>query len=598
MPLEISLLGRPAVRRDGVVVAPPRGHKAWALLAYLVLNDRPVARTRVAALLFPDANDPLAAVRWNLHELRQLLGPDAGLRGDPIVVRLPAACTLDVAILRCGSWRQGVLVADPDADLLQGLAFADCPGLEMWLAAERRHLRSVAGAVLHESVLARLAAGQTDAAVATAARLAGRNPYDEGVQELYVRCLLAAGDPAGARRQQRAAIELIRRDLGVAPGSGLLEVGRTTAVAADADPATIVTWSDLGIAWMYAGSYAAGLTSMRRAVAAARRRSDPALLLRSLLVFGFGLGVSSLSGGAESATVQHEAMALATRLGNERLLGVAELQYALTEMLRGQYSRALHWAGVAATRCAEGSVEASRVCTIRGTAMVDMGQYAEGIDLLEEGLGGAPVEADPRNAAYALSMLGKAHLLRGDLEAAMPALDRAVDLARVHWIAFRPWPQALRAEVALACGQHERAERMFRQAYALARNFEHSPCWESAAARGLGLMAAANGAVERAVAWLDDAYRGLDREAVTYAWVYCNALDSLCEVAVEHALPGAPAWLAELSERAARLRMNGFLTHSFQLTDRLEDRSGSAPGPRPPGCRPGAGTALRETGRR
>ena len=75
MGLEINLLGRPVVRRDGVEAAAPRGHKVWGLLAYLVLTDRPVARTRAAALLFPDANDPLAAMRWNLHELRRLLGP-------------------------------------------------------------------------------------------------------------------------------------------------------------------------------------------------------------------------------------------------------------------------------------------------------------------------------------------------------------------------------------------------------------------------------------------------------------------------------------------------------------------------------------------
>ena len=97
MALEISLLGRPNVRRDGVAVAPPRGHKVWGLLAYLVLNGRPVARTRVAALLFPDANDPLATVRWNLHELRRLLGPDCRPARRPDHLRLPPA--------PCWTWR-------------------------------------------------------------------------------------------------------------------------------------------------------------------------------------------------------------------------------------------------------------------------------------------------------------------------------------------------------------------------------------------------------------------------------------------------------------------------------------------------------------
>src|SRR5688572_27933129 len=128
MGLDIRLLGSPNVRRDGVTVAPPRGHKVWGLLAYLVLNDQPISRTRAAALLFPDANDPLAALRWNLHELRRLLGTDGRLGGDPITMQLGPAALLDVEVVRSGSWRQAVLIANPAAELLQGLNFHGCPG--------------------------------------------------------------------------------------------------------------------------------------------------------------------------------------------------------------------------------------------------------------------------------------------------------------------------------------------------------------------------------------------------------------------------------------------------------------------------------------
>jgi DNA-binding SARP family transcriptional activator len=570
MGLQISLLGPPSVRRDGVPVAPPRGNKAWALLAYLVLADQPVSRTRVAALLFPDANDPLAALRWNLHELRRLLGDDADLGGDPIAVRLAAPDVLDVAVVRSGSWRQAMLVANPGAELLQGLSLTGCHGFEAWLSAQRRHLHSVVGAVLHESVLARLTAGQTDQAVATAAQLVAANPYDEELWELYVRCLLAAGDRLGAQRQRQAAIDLLRHDLGVEPGEGLLTVGQAAIDDdTDADAASIKAWSNLGLSWLHVGSYDPALTSMRRAVTAARRRGDPRLLLRALLIFGHGLGVSSLGGGAESATVQHEAMALSTQLGDEGLLGVAQLQYATTELLRGQYTRALHWADMAATRSGGDPVKISRVCTIRGTAIVDTGRYAEGIVELGKAVSSAPADADPCNAAYALSMLGKAHLLRGDTVAAIDPLDRAIQLARVHWVAFRPWPEALRAEVALVGGQLELADTMFRRAYALARNFKHSPCWESAAARGLGLVAAANGAVEPAMTWFDDAYGRCDRGTATYQWVRCNALDSLCALAVANAMPAASAWLDTFEEQAGRFGMRAFLERSVEHRQRL-----------------------------
>jgi DNA-binding SARP family transcriptional activator len=61
--LVIRLLGHPQIERDGDVLVAPRGHKAWAVLAYLVLAERPVARARLADLVFGDADDPLGALR-------------------------------------------------------------------------------------------------------------------------------------------------------------------------------------------------------------------------------------------------------------------------------------------------------------------------------------------------------------------------------------------------------------------------------------------------------------------------------------------------------------------------------------------------------
>ncbi|MEA2303620.1 MAG: hypothetical protein QOH43_900, partial [Solirubrobacteraceae bacterium] len=66
MSLAIRLLGKPQIERDGVPVQPPRGRKTWALLAYLVLCERPPPRSRVASLLFSEADDPLGALRWSL----------------------------------------------------------------------------------------------------------------------------------------------------------------------------------------------------------------------------------------------------------------------------------------------------------------------------------------------------------------------------------------------------------------------------------------------------------------------------------------------------------------------------------------------------
>ena len=54
----------------------PRGHKVWALLGYLLTTASAPSREWLAELLFPEADDPLNALSWNLTQLRRLLGPE------------------------------------------------------------------------------------------------------------------------------------------------------------------------------------------------------------------------------------------------------------------------------------------------------------------------------------------------------------------------------------------------------------------------------------------------------------------------------------------------------------------------------------------
>jgi DNA-binding SARP family transcriptional activator len=62
MSLAIHMLGRPHLERDGEPVATPRGHKAWGLVAYLLLSRvRNPSREHLAELLFTGADDPLGS---------------------------------------------------------------------------------------------------------------------------------------------------------------------------------------------------------------------------------------------------------------------------------------------------------------------------------------------------------------------------------------------------------------------------------------------------------------------------------------------------------------------------------------------------------
>jgi DNA-binding SARP family transcriptional activator len=288
--LAINLLGRPSVLRDGQEVAPPRGRKVWALLAYLLLAGAPPGRSRLAGLLFGDADDPLAALRWNLVELRRLLGPDTTVGGEPVRLELPPDATVDLRLLTSGTWVEAGQIPGLGRELLEGVEIAGSSTFETWLLAERRRFTGLSAAVLREAATARLAAGDGPTAIGLATRLVALDEYDEEAHALLVRAYSAAGDTGGARRQLATAVALFRRELGVEPSAALLGAADPGAAAPAAAPvrgaAAARALLEAGEAAIGAGAVEPGLESLRRAVAAARDAADPALECRALLTIG------------------------------------------------------------------------------------------------------------------------------------------------------------------------------------------------------------------------------------------------------------------------------------------------------------------------
>ena len=61
----------------------------------LALAERPPTRQQLAEPLFADAEDPGSALRWNLSQLRRLLGgPDTVGSGNTVGLRLPAGLSV------------------------------------------------------------------------------------------------------------------------------------------------------------------------------------------------------------------------------------------------------------------------------------------------------------------------------------------------------------------------------------------------------------------------------------------------------------------------------------------------------------------------
>lgn len=556
MGMSIQLLGLPCVERDGAAMPPPRGHKVWGLLAYLLRSGVPATRTHLANLLFADAEDPMAALRWNLSELRRLLG-NTGLRGEAPGLVLEPMTHVDVVVVTQGGWAEALLVPGLDRELLEGMRFSSSPAFEVWLATERRHLQANAEAVLREAALARLAVGAAGDAADLAARLVRQNPLDENYQGLLVRCLAAAGDGVGAARQAAECRELFRRELGVATGSTLEAALRTATALPTARPAggraAAIAQIEAGEAAIGAGVLDAGLQCLRRAIVEADATTDAALRARARVALGGALVHAARGRDEEGATALHEALAVGPD-GNSPHAAAACRELGYVEFLRGRYERALVWLRRAVPLAGGDSMEQSRIAIVHGSVLSDTAHYGAASVLLRDAAGHAERAGDVKQFAYALSMLGRALLLQGDTDAAAQALDQSVLLAQQRWTAFVPWPQSLRAEVDMLRGELGRASERLEHAFALGCQLG-DPCWEGIAGRGLGRLAMARGEPQRAVGILLDAIQRCVRLPDAYLWGKAYALDALCGLAVSESMPQAPAWISELQGLAARSGM-------------------------------------------
>jgi DNA-binding SARP family transcriptional activator len=570
--LGIHLLGAPTVLRDGIEVKAPPGRKHWGLLAYLVRSEVPSSRERLSGLLFPEADDPLGALRSALSALRRQLGPHAEVGGNPVRLKLGQGAFVDVAILGKGSWMEAVSLPGLGHELLDGMAFRSSPTFENWLENERRHVAGTTAEVLHEAALTLLARGDAREARDHAAHLVRLNPFDENAHVLLVRCLTAAGESDAAARQVEACTQLFRLELGVDPSPALRSAADDPVASVGVrmtGPAAVSVLIEAGAAAVSAGAPEAGIARLRGAVALARRHDDAELLARSLIGLGRALVHSSRGRDEEGAAALHEGSALAEEIGDRRLAATGRRETGWIQFLRGRYERAE--ATLAhATELADGDEEElAWIEVILGSCRSDEGDYATAAELLSSSIARSQALRRPDAEVFGRTMLAKLHLLRGEIPQATVLLDESLELVEAHGLtSFRPWPESFRAEIDLLQGDVDAADRAFEHAFALGCEVG-DPCWESIAARGRGLVAVERGEVDRGLELLVEAPRLCRRLPDTYLWIEAYGLDALCAVAVEHDPESAGRWIGELEAIAARRGMRELLARASVHRARL-----------------------------
>jgi DNA-binding SARP family transcriptional activator len=563
----VRLMGRPQLERDGACVAPPRGRKSWAVLAYVALAELPVIRERLASLLFANAADLLGALRWTLAELRRAPGAPDALRGDPVRLGLPAGIVVDALMLSRGTGDVGFV----RGELLEGIEL-EAGVFATWLLVERRRLAGIGEGVLHDAALAALAAGRAGQAAALASRALEFGPFEENLHELLVRCLAASGDLGAARHHAVSCELLFRRELGRPPDARVARAAdQIEQPGVLGDRAAALGQLQAGRAAIDAGAVEPGMVCLRMACAEARACGDVDVLAHVLLELGSALVHAVRGRDEEGAAMLHEALAVAESLGRTEIAVEACRELGYVEVQAGRAATAGRWLARASAD-AGGERERGRILGVRGMALSDRAHYAAAIGLLGQSVAAAERCGDRRQQAWSLAILGRALLLRGQLREAAEGLDRSLELiADEGWLALQPLPESLRAEVALREGAADEAASLARHAFALGCQLG-DPCWEAFGARASGLLHRLRGEHDLALECFRDAVARSGRVADAYLWVKAYCLDALAAHTIDQGdAVGAGAVLGELEALAARGDMRELLVRAAMHRARLGD---------------------------
>lgn len=202
--LEVRLLGPAGVYRGGLPVALPNSRKTRALLAFLALESRSVARSRLCDLLWDVPNDPRGELRWCLSKLRAVLDDEQRRR---VVTAEHSQIGLDLSDCQVDALEVERGLKTPvdqipierlvqlgklfGGELLEGLQIDGNPEFAGWLRAQRQRYRSLQIRLLGAlAARAELGSDEMFHYLGSWLRLA---PFDQGAHERMLGALVQYG---------------------------------------------------------------------------------------------------------------------------------------------------------------------------------------------------------------------------------------------------------------------------------------------------------------------------------------------------------------------------------------------------------------------
>lgn len=563
----IRLLGNPEIIRAGEKQVSPRGRKVWALLAYLALGPGKATRRSLVSLLFPDAEDPLGALRWTLSELRRTLGPEIQLGGNPVALQMPATFRFDVEQLLDPPTSGAFDSSSVEGDLLEGMSFSDCGAFDVWLSVERQRLGLAFQNLVYEQAMTALAAGAPQAAAALAGKVSSRDPLNADYQTLLIRALVAEGNHAGAQRQIEFCAEAFRRELGMdlpeEISKALVPDRKLKGPLMPATAATVRAYLDAARASRDADAVERAIEQLRTANELAERTGQPDLRAECLIALATGLTHSAGMRSAEVDALLYKALTFIRADETSPLTASAFLTLGWLAALRGTPDSALRWLDKA-ERCAQGLPgQRAKILAARGSTELDLARYELAHHTLDKAAKLATLAGESRQRAFALSHSGRGYLLQGELGRAEEVLKAAMEVVKTeHWLAFAPFVEALLGEAFLLEGKHDEAGALIDHARVLA-DLSRNTGWIAMAVAAQARLLVTQGGIGIAQGHIHQALALTPR----WTWARGRLMDIACEAAIA-------AWSTEAERQAARLSLVAARSGMRELVVRAHSHRG------------------------
>ena len=532
----MRLLGSPRLVVDG----QPRdlsGRKPWGLLAYLALEPTSTSRRELAALLAPEADDPLAALRWSLLQLRRGLdGLGEVVDEDGLQLRLDPQVHVDVVHLLSGPGVAVEVESLVSGELLEGFTFDDAPALEMWLLLQRSRVSSASVDALRWAA-AVLAHDDPDASLRMLQRAVGLSPYDDALHELVIDVQVQRGDSAAAKAYLEQVDRRYWSELGVAAPASLRRPLDRARPAGDRPLLSLDIAArqrlEMAERRFEAGDYEGGLETARRAAGEAASSGDTALEARALTVLASILTHSVRGRDAEATGLLNRALQLAGVLHDNATIADAEREVGYIALLEARYGAAEAALGRSQTAAQAAGDEGrfQRAAVYQALCRSDRCDYPAAEAQLRAAVSASA--AEPSQApllAYAQATLGRLLVLTDRAAEGLEAAEAGIDGARAAGaMSLVSWPMIWSGEARRRLGDPDGARRRFEESYAVGCDIA-DPCWESLSLRGLAGLAVDRGDARAAQSLLGGAVDRCRSLPDSYRWAEAVVLTDLVEL--------------------------------------------------------------------